>query len=62
MDIFYVFMFVFVMLSCPFLTALLSPAGKGLTSWLPCVLCFLVFCYFPIWCSVSGMVLDCIDS
>ena len=22
---------------------------------------FLCFCHFPIWCSVSGMVLDCID-
>ena len=30
-------MFVFAMLSC------LSPNGKGLTSWLSCVLCFLVF-------------------
>ena len=27
------FMFVFVMLSCLFLAALWSPAGKGLTSW-----------------------------
>ena len=23
------------------------PAGKGLISWLSCVLCFLVFCHFP---------------
>ena len=36
-------MFVFVMLSCLLLAALWSPAGKGLTSWLSCVLCFLVF-------------------
>ena len=31
------FMFVFIMLPCLFLTALRSPAGKGLTSWLSCV-------------------------
>ena len=37
-------------------------AGKGLTSLLSCALCFLCFCHFPNWCSVSGMVLDCIDS
>ena len=42
--------FVFVMLSCLFLAALWSPAGKGLTSLLSCVLCFLVFCLFPIKC------------
>ena len=22
---------------------------------------FLCFCYFPMWCSVSGVVVDCID-
>ena len=44
-------MFIFVMLSCLFLAALWSPAGKGLTSWLSCVLCFHVFGHFPIWCS-----------
>ena len=27
------------------------PAGIVLISRLSCVLCFLVFCYFPIWCS-----------
>ena len=37
------FMFGFYMLSCLFLAALLSSARKGLTSWLSCVLCFLVF-------------------
>ena len=42
------FTFVFIMLPCLFLAALWSPAGKGLTSWLSCVLCFLVFCLFPI--------------
>ena len=39
------FMFVFAMLSCLFLAALL-PAGKWLTSWIPCVLCILVFVSF----------------
>ena len=43
------FMFVFVMLSCLLVVALWSPAEKGLTSLLSCVLCFLVFCHLPIW-------------
>ena len=30
------------------LAALWSAAGKGLSSWLSCVLYFLVFCHFPI--------------
>ena len=45
MDLFFCyvcFLFVSVMLSCMFLAALGSPGGKGLTSWLSCVLCFLV--------------------
>ena len=41
------FMLVHVVLSCLFLATLWSPAGKGLTSWLSCMLCFLVFCHFP---------------
>ena len=32
--------FVSVMLTCLFIAALWSPAGKGLTSWLSCVWCF----------------------
>ena len=40
-------MLVCVVLSCLFLVALWSPAGKELTSWLSCVFCFLVFCHFP---------------
>ena len=36
-------MFVCVVLSCLFLEALWSPAGKGLTSWLSCLLCFVTF-------------------
>ena len=38
------------MLSYLFLAALWSPAWTGLTSWFSCVLCFLVFCHFPIGC------------
>ena len=30
-------------MSCLFFVALWSPAGKGLTSWLSCVLCFVTF-------------------
>ena len=36
-------MFVCVMLLCLFLVALWSPAGKGLTSWLSCLLSFVTF-------------------
>ena len=35
--------------------------GKRLTSWVSCVLCFLVFCHFLIWCLRSGAVLGCVD-
>ena len=61
MDHFYLLCFVFVMLSCLFNTALWPPAGKGLTSWLSYVWCFVVFHHFPVWCPGSGVVLDCID-
>ena len=56
------FIFIRVKLSGLFLTALWLPGGKGLTSWLYCVLCFLVFYLFFNWFSGSGMVLDCTDS
>ena len=56
------FVFDFVILFCLFLAALWSPAGKGLTSWLSYVWCFLAFCHFPIRCPGSGVVLDRIDS
>ena len=56
------FMFVFVMLSCLFLAALRSSAGKELTSWLPCVLCFLVILSFSHMVSQVNWVVDCIDS
>ena len=62
MDHFCYFCFVFVMVSCPFNAALWSPAGKGLTFWLSCVWCFVVFCHFPVWCPGSGVLLHCIDS
>ena len=32
-----------VVLPCLFLVAMWSPAGKGLTSWLSCLLCFVTF-------------------
>ena len=38
--------FMSVILSCLFLAALWSPAGKCLTSWLSCMWCFLVFLLF----------------
>ena len=49
-------MVVFAILSCLFLAALWSPAGKGLVFlW--------SFCrHFPIQCPGSGVVLDCMDS
>ena len=37
------FMLVCGVLWCLFVVALWSPAGKGLTSWLPCLLCFVTF-------------------
>ena len=52
---------VFVMLSRLFIAAFLSPAWKGLTSWLSFVM-FNSVCHFPIWYPGSGVVLDCIDS
>ena len=52
---------VFLMLSRPFIAALWSPAGKGLTSLLLLVM-FIYFYYFPIWYPGSGVALDCIVS
>ena len=54
-------LFMSVMLSRLFIAVLWPPAGKGLTSWLLFVM-FTVFCYFPMWCPGSGVVLDCIVS
>ena len=50
-----------VMLTLLFIVALWSPAGKGLTSWLLCVM-FLSLCYFTMWYPGSGVVLYGIDS
>ena len=53
-------MLVCVMLSCLFLAALWSPAGRG---WpLGSLVCgvFLYFCCFSMWCPRSGVVLGCI--
>ena len=36
-------MFMYVVLSCLFLVTFWSPAGKGLTSWLSCLLYFVTF-------------------
>ena len=55
------FCLVFLMLSCLFIAALWSPAGKGLTSWLLMVI-FIVFCYLSMRYPVPGVVLDCIVS
>ena len=55
MDHFCYLCFVCVVFSCLFLEALWSPAGKGLTPWLPFELCFIVlFVIFP--CGVLGQV------
>ena len=47
MDHFCYLCFVFVMLSCLFIAALWSPAGKGLTFWLLLVMFYCVFVTFP---------------
>ena len=53
--------FVSVMVSCMFISALWSPAGTGLPLGSLVCAVFLCFCHFPMWCSVSGVVLDCIE-
>ena len=45
----------------PVLCSLLSPAEKGLTSWLSCDV-LLCICHFPIRCLGWGVELDCSDS
>ena len=47
--------------SCLFIAALWPPAGKGLTSCLSCMRCFIVFCHFLIWYPKSDVVLGCIN-
>ena len=51
MDYLCYLLLLFIMLSRPYIVALWSPAGKGLTSWL-------LFAFL----SLSHVVLDCIDS
>ena len=48
------FLSVFVMLSCLFIAAFCSYAGKGLTSWLSFVVLNCVFTTFP--CGILGQV------
>ena len=56
-------MFVFVMLSCLYPTALCSPAGKRVDLLaFSCVVFSFVFVTFPYAVPDSGVVLDCIDS
>ena len=58
MDHFCYLCFLFVKLSCLFIAALASPAGKG---WpLGSLVCdvFLCFGHFPLWSPGSGVVLD----
>ena len=51
-----------VMLSCLFLAALPSPAGKGLTSWLSLRDIFFRYCHFHVWLPGSYVAFDCNDS
>ena len=48
------FMLLFVILSCLFIAALWSPAGKGLSSWLLFVMFNHVFVTFP--CGILGQL------
>ena len=62
--IFYVFVLscvCYVFCARPFICALWSPAGKGLTSWLSFVVST-VSLSLSYWYPGSGVVLDCIDS
>ena len=44
---------VFVMLSCLFISALWSPAGKGLTSWISF---YVLLCFVTFPCGILGQV------
>ena len=58
----FLFCLVFAMFCArPFICALWSPAGKGLTSWLSFVVSS-VSLSLSHWYTGSGVVLDCIDS
>ena len=56
------FMSCVVMLLRLLIAVLWSPAGKGLTCWLLCVMSNCGICHFPMWYPGSGEVLDYIDS
>ena len=53
-------LFVFVILSCLFLAALWSPAGKGPADLLV-LLCMIISCVLSLFCPLSGVVRYCID-
>ena len=64
MDHFCYLCFVFVMLSCLFIAASWSPAEKGPTSWLSCVLYFIVFFVtfpFGVLCQVWYLIVSIPD-
>ena len=66
-DLFYIYNVICVSLlsvimSCLFRSALWLQAGKWLTSQLSLCDVLLCFYHFPIWCSRSGVVFNCIDS
>ena len=60
---FYYLCFVFVMLSCLFIATLWSPAGKGLTSWLSCLMIYCVFVTCPcgVLCQVWYLIVSISD-
>ena len=57
----FLFCLVFAMSLCASISALWSPAGKGLTSWLSFVVSA-VSLSLSHWYPGSSVVLDCIDS
>ena len=48
-----------VVLSCLFLAALWSPAGKRADLLALLYVMFCMYCYFPVWCPGSVVVFDC---
>ena len=61
MDHLFYLCLLFAMLSCLYIAALWSPAGKGLTSWFSFVMFICDFVPFPCGILGQGVVLDCID-
>ena len=58
----FVFVFVFIILSCLFLKPCGNLLGKGLPLGFLVCFVFLMLCHSSIWCHWSGVVLDCIES